>query len=65
MTAEHLVQAARLQALREAWRDYECAQLGRLNVTAEALRAAAKACGWTWADRPLPAWVKARLGIEP
>lgn len=64
MTAQPPTEAARLRALREAWRAYESAPLGRLNVTAEALRAAAKACGWTWADRPLPAWVKARLGIE-
>lgn len=48
-------------ALRDAWRAFERAPLGRLNATREALEAAAKACGWTW-DQPLLSWVRARLG---
>ena len=36
-----------IDQLRAAYDDYMAAELGRLNVTAEALRAAAKAAGWT------------------
>lgn len=32
--------------LLEAWRAYRRAQLGQLGETADALREAAKACGW-------------------
>lgn len=50
-------------ALRAAWRDFQRAPIGRLNVTRDALQAAARDCGWTW-NEPLLAWVRTRLG-EP
>lgn len=54
-----------LQALRLALTDYDRAELGRLNATADALRSAARACGWAWGMKePLRQWAANRLTGE-
>jgi hypothetical protein len=58
-----LVNTDDLLALREAVDDYDNAQLGRLNLTADALRAAAARCGYDWRkDGPVYAWAARKVG---
>lgn len=55
------------QALVAALAEYDRAMLGRLNVTADALRESAKECGWAWNAEPhgLVAWVRHYLDATP
>lgn len=65
MTAASTPSPQAIARLRAALADYEGATLGRLNVTAEALKDAAKACGWSWREGGgLTRWVRAFLA-EP
>ncbi len=54
-----------LAALRSALADYDRAELGCLNATADALRSAAEACGWAYGiGVPLRLWCANRLTGE-
>lgn len=58
-----LIDANDLLRLREALDDYEGAKLGRLNLTSDALRAAASRVGYDWRkDGPVAKWSADRVG---
>lgn len=65
MTAASTPTPEAIARLRAALADYEGATLGRLNVTAEALQHAAKACGWSWRDGGgVTRWTRAFLETQ-
>lgn len=52
-----------VSALKSAWADFDRAEIGRLNITREALEAAAKPLGWAF-PAPLLEWCRAVIAWE-